>query len=47
MFVTYAKAFLMGDAAKRSQSIFPSADHDQGVKFLKKLWCCVGGSIAR
>ena len=22
-------------------------DWDKGVKFLKKLWCCVGGSITR
>ena len=23
------------------------AYHDTGGKFLKKLWCCVGGSITR
>ena len=29
MFVTLCEDILMGDAAKRNQSIFPSAHHDQ------------------
>ena len=26
---------------------FQCASEDKGGKFLKKLWCCVGGSITR